>query len=146
MTIRVLWQPPQDDGGASVVNYTITVSPGLVPLTTSATNAMVTVPYSVMHTVSIVATNCNGSSSVVMETIPAIGSYDWIFDSYHLLSVVYVCMCLVSSGMLWSSSYPAAERIDIQGSLFIDNVAIDISHTMVTACTLLSWAQCQDCA
>ena len=73
VTIRVLWQSPQDDGGASVINYTINVSPGLVPLTTTATSAMVTIPYNVMHTVSIVVTNCNGSSSVVMETIPAIG-------------------------------------------------------------------------
>jgi len=72
VTIRVLWQSPQDDGGAPVVNYTITVSPGLIPLTTTATSAMVTLPYNVMHTVSIVVTNCNGSSSVVMETIPAI--------------------------------------------------------------------------
>ena len=73
MTIRVLWQSPQDDNGAPVVNYTITVSPGLIQLTTTATSAMVTLPYNVMHTVSIVVTNCNGSSSVVMETIPAIG-------------------------------------------------------------------------
>ena len=73
VTIRVLWQAPQDDGGAPVVNYTITVSPGFIPLTTTATSAMVTIPYNVEHTVSIVATNCNGSNSVVMETIPGIG-------------------------------------------------------------------------
>ena len=71
--LTVLWQPPQDDGGSPVVNYTITVSPGLVPLTTSATNAMVTIPYNVEHTVSIVAANICGNSSAVMETIPAIG-------------------------------------------------------------------------
>ena len=76
VTIRVLWQPPQDDSGAPVVNYTVTVSPGLAPLTTSATSAhaMVTIPYNVEHTVSIVATNCNGSNSAVMETISAIGA------------------------------------------------------------------------
>jgi len=70
--LTVQWQSPQDGGGAPV-NYTITVSPGLVTFTTTATSAMVTIPYNVMHTVSIVATNCNGSSSVVMETVPAIG-------------------------------------------------------------------------
>ena len=66
----VQWQPPQYDGGAPV-NYTITVSPGLSPVTTSGTSVPVTVPYNVIHTVSIVATNCNGSSSAAMEPIPA---------------------------------------------------------------------------
>jgi len=73
VTIRVLWQSPQDDGGASVINYTMTVSPGLDPLTTTTTSAIVTIPYNVMHSVSTVAINCNGSSSVAMETILAIG-------------------------------------------------------------------------
>ena len=72
VTLTVQWQPPQYDGGAPV-NYTITVSPGLSPVTTSGTSVPVTVPYNVIHTVSIVATNCNGSSSAAMETIPAIG-------------------------------------------------------------------------
>ena len=72
VTLRVQWQPPQYDGGAPV-NYTITVSPGLSPVTTSGTSVPVTVPYNVMHTVSIVATNCNGTSSATMVTIPAIG-------------------------------------------------------------------------
>ena len=88
VTIRVLWQSPQDDGGASVVNYTITVSPGLILLTTTATSAMVTLPYNVMHTVSIVVTNCNGSSSVVMETIPAIGM------ARYLSLTMNHCICL----------------------------------------------------
>ena len=72
VTLTVQWQPPQYDGGAPV-NYTITVSPGLSPVITSGTSVPVTVPYNVIHTVSIVATNCNGSSSAVMVTIPAIG-------------------------------------------------------------------------
>ena len=71
--LTVMWQPPQDDGGDPVVNYTITVSPGLVPLTISVTSAMVTIPYNVMGSVSIVASNCIGSSSAVVGTIPAIG-------------------------------------------------------------------------
>ena len=74
MTLTVQWQPPRDDDGPPV-NYTITVSPGLSPVTTSGTNVTVTVPYNVTHTVSIVATNCNGSSSAAMLTIPAIGMY-----------------------------------------------------------------------
>ena len=68
VTLTVQWQPPQYDGEAPV-NYTITVSPGLSPVTTSGTSVAVTVPYNVIHTVSIVATNCNGSSSAAMVTI-----------------------------------------------------------------------------
>ena len=68
VTLTVQWQPPQYDGGAPV-NYTITVSPGVGTFTTSGTSVPVTVPYNVIHTVSIVATNCNGSSGVAMETI-----------------------------------------------------------------------------
>ena len=71
VTHTVQWQPPQYDGGAPV-NYTITVSPGLSPVTTSGTSVPVTVPYNVIHTVSIVATNCNGSSSAAMLSIPAV--------------------------------------------------------------------------
>ena len=72
MTLSIHWHPPQYDGGA-LVNYTITVSPDLSPVTTSGTSVPVTVPYNVIHTVSIVATNCNGSSSATMETILSIG-------------------------------------------------------------------------
>ena len=72
VTLTVQWQPPQYDGGNSV-SYTITVSPGFSPVTTSGTSVPVTVSYNVVHTVSIVATNCNGSSSAVMLALPAIG-------------------------------------------------------------------------
>ena len=72
VTLIVQWLLPQYDGGVPV-NYTITVSPGLSPVTTSETSVPVTVPYNEIHTVSIVATNCNGSSSAVMVTISAIG-------------------------------------------------------------------------
>ena len=72
VTLTVQWQPPQYDGGAPV-NYTIAVSPDLSPVTTSGTSVPVTVPYNVIHTVSIVATNCNGSSSAAMLSIPAVG-------------------------------------------------------------------------
>ena len=69
VALTVQWQPPQYDGGAPV-NYTITVSPGVGTFTTSETSILVAaVPYSMIHTVSIVATNCNGSSSPAMVTI-----------------------------------------------------------------------------
>ena len=72
VTLTMQWQPPQYDGGAPV-NYTITVSPGLSPVTTSGTSVPVTVAYNVIHTVSIVATNCIGNSGATMLAIPAIG-------------------------------------------------------------------------
>ena len=65
----VQWQPPLYDGGASVDNYTITVTPGGSTLTIPGTSILYTLSYNLIHTVSIVATNCNGSSSAVMETI-----------------------------------------------------------------------------
>ena len=67
--LTVQWQPSLDDGGAPV-NYTITVSPGATEVTTSSTGASLPdIPYNVTNTISIVATNCIGNSSVVMETI-----------------------------------------------------------------------------
>ena len=73
VTLIVRWQPPQYDGGAPV-SYTITVSPGVGTFTTSVISILIAaIPYNVNHTVRIVATNCNGSSSAAMETIPAIG-------------------------------------------------------------------------
>jgi len=72
VTIRVLWQSPQDVGWAPVINYTITISPGHVPLITRITSAEFTLLYNVLHNVSIVATNICGSSNAVMEVIPAI--------------------------------------------------------------------------
>ena len=72
VTVILQWKPPQYDGRAPV-NYTITVSPGVTTVLTSGTSVPVTVPYNVIHTVSIVATNCNGSGSAAMLTIPAIG-------------------------------------------------------------------------
>ena len=68
MTLTVQWEPPQYDDGAPV-NYTIIISPDLKLLTINATSVPVILPYNVLHTVSIVATNCNGSSSAAMVTI-----------------------------------------------------------------------------
>lgn len=65
VTLVLSWHPPLYGAGA-LVNYTITVSPALGSFTTSVE---VTVPYNVMHTVSIVASNCNGSSSPALESI-----------------------------------------------------------------------------
>ena len=80
--LTVHWQPPQYDGGAPI-NYTITVSSGVGTFTTSGTSVPVTVPYNVGHAVSIVATNCNGSSSAAMVII-RIGMLSYIKVVVHL--------------------------------------------------------------
>ena len=85
MNLTVQWQPSLDDGGAPV-NYTITVSPGVSTVLTSGTSVPVTVPYNVNHTVSIVATNCNGSSSAAMESIR--------IGMCHVGSWEVICMCV----------------------------------------------------
>jgi len=60
-----------------------------MPITTSGINATVTLSYNVLHTVTIVATNCNGSSSAVMETIPAIGEF---YQNLLIMVVMWVLM------------------------------------------------------
>ena len=69
MTLSFQSQHPVYDGGAPVDNYTITVSPDGSTVTTNETSIAYTLPYNVIHVISIVATNCNGSSSAAMETI-----------------------------------------------------------------------------
>ena len=66
--LTVQWLPPQYDSGVPV-NYTIATSPSISPVTTSGTSVLFALPYNVTHSVSIVATNCNGSSSAAIETI-----------------------------------------------------------------------------
>ena len=90
--LTVQWQPPQYDGGAPV-NYTITVSPGLSPVTTVAPSALFALPYNVMHTLRIVATNCNGSSSATMESI-RIGTYVGVKLPTHNLVCLDFNNCL----------------------------------------------------
>ena len=69
MVLTVQWQSPQDDGGAPVDNYTFTVTPGGSSDTIPGTSTLVTLSYNVDHNVSIVATNCNGSSTAALVTI-----------------------------------------------------------------------------
>ena len=124
--LTVQWQSSQDGGGAPV-NYTITVSPGLVTFTTTATSATVTIPYNVMHTVSIVATNCNGSSSVVMETVPAIGMacmlprtivilcgilmYGQLRDVFSHSGHTGIPSCMLKGGQQWLISQSAIHSL-----------------------------------
>ena len=67
VNLTVQWEPPQYDGGVQV-NYTLTVSPGLSPLTINSTSFTVTLP-DVPSNITVLATNCIGSSSVAVTTI-----------------------------------------------------------------------------
>ena len=73
ITVVVQWGYPQNDGGAPVVNYTVTlVGPGAVHLSTSTSvqeNTTFTLPYNEEYTVNIAATNCVGTGGTVSLNI-----------------------------------------------------------------------------
>ena len=81
VTLEVHWNPPQYDGGAPI-NYNITVSPGFDPSTTSSISHDYNLTYNIAHTVTVLANNCIGSSSVAM-TIIKIGIYLSYLASMH---------------------------------------------------------------
>jgi len=74
--LTVQWQSPQDDGGAPVSSYNVTLSPGSTEVTTGTSFSLSAISYNVAHIVSVVATNCNGSSNAVMETIRIVNCSD----------------------------------------------------------------------
>ena len=67
VNLTVEWDPPEYDGG-TVVNYTITIIPGH-SRGLSETSVPVTLSYNVAYNLSVLATNCIGSTSTSMETI-----------------------------------------------------------------------------
>ena len=72
ITVVFQWGYPQSDGGAPVVNYTVTlVGPGAVHLSTTSVkeNTTFTLDYNEEYTVSIVATNCVGTGGTVSLNI-----------------------------------------------------------------------------
>ena len=111
MTLTVQWEPPQYDDGAPV-NYTIIISPDLKLLTINATSVPVILPYNVLHTVSIVATNCNGSSSAAMVTI-RIGM-KWQCASIECL---HITLRPTFSQNVWLIDFPYTQNIFKVGSL-----------------------------
>ena len=81
ITVVVQWGYPQNDGGAHVDKYTITLmGPGIVNLsTTTSVQPMTTftLAYNEEYTVSIAATNCAGTGGTVSLNIPeGIYSYE----------------------------------------------------------------------
>ena len=73
ITVLVQWGYPQNDGEATVDNYTVTlVGPGAVHLSTTTVvhrRATFTLAYNEEYTVSIAATNCVGTGGTVSLNI-----------------------------------------------------------------------------
>ena len=65
--VSVEWNPPIDNGGRDVLNYTVNISPStqLSANVVSSTTVNVTADYNVNYTLSIMATNCAGDSTTV---------------------------------------------------------------------------------
>jgi len=64
VSILLRWEPPVNNGGTSVDNYTITVTgPTVQELTSNGTTAMIIVVYNEMYTVNVRTNNCAGGSS-----------------------------------------------------------------------------------
>ena len=93
ITVIVQWGYPQNDGGASVVNYTVTlVGPGAVHLsTTSSVQMMATfrLDYNEEYTVSIAATNCAGTGGTVSLNISE-GTIN-----HHTTCIYFPYLCVV---------------------------------------------------
>ena len=92
--LTVQWQSPRN-GNEAPVTYVVTVSPGSTEVNTTVTSASLSVvPYNVINTINIVATNCIGSSSVVMETIRISMLYDYIHSNFIIIDSgvkLYTC-------------------------------------------------------
>ena len=85
-----MWGYPQNDGGAPVDNYTVTlVGPGAVHLSTTTSIqpvATFTLAYNEEYTVSIAATNCAGTGGTVSLNIS---------EGTQVYQSPGVCMCTV---------------------------------------------------
>ena len=94
ITVVVQWGYPQSDGGAPVVNYTVTlVGPGAVHLSTTTAvqeNTTFTLDYNEEYTVSIAATNCAGTGGTVSLNISAEGMDLHVHDDPFTLQSVVV--------------------------------------------------------
>ena len=74
ITVVVEWGYPENDGGAPVDDYTVTLmGPGAVNLSTTISvqpMATFTLAHNKEYTVSIAATNCAGTGGTVSLNIP----------------------------------------------------------------------------
>ena len=76
VSVSVQWNPPIENGGRDDLTYTVTISP-LAQLSTTvltSTSVTVTSQYNVDYIVSVVATNCAGSSTTAEHNF-RIGKY-----------------------------------------------------------------------
>jgi uncharacterized repeat protein (TIGR02543 family) len=80
----VSWAAPSTNGGAQIVSYTVTASPGNASCTTSTTSCTVTgLTNGTAYTFSVVATNSVGSSSGAnsLSITPALATYTVTFNA-----------------------------------------------------------------
>ena len=63
--MSIEWNPPVNNGGADIRDYTVSISPStqLSATVVTSTDVTVTADYNVNYTLSIVATNCAGNSN-----------------------------------------------------------------------------------
>ena len=66
VSVSVQWDPPTETGGRDDLTYTVTISPPaqLSATVLTSTSVTVTAQYNVDYTVSVVATNCAGNSTI----------------------------------------------------------------------------------
>ncbi len=65
ISVSIQWNPPTETGGRDDLTYTVTISAQLSATVLTSTFVTVTAQYNVDYTVSVVATNCAGSSTTV---------------------------------------------------------------------------------
>ena len=70
LKVTIEWSPPVDNGGTTIVNYTVNISPSaqLSATVGPSTTVNVTADYNVNYALSIVATNCAGNSDPAVYT------------------------------------------------------------------------------
>ncbi len=77
--MTVGWDPPTETGGRDDLTYTVTISPlaQLSAIVLTSTSVTVTAQYNVDYTVSVMATNCAGSSTTA--------DYNFRIGEYYFL-------------------------------------------------------------
>ena len=76
VTVNIDWDPPVNDGGGAVDNYTLETSPETATVRViSGTTATLDLSYNERYVVSVTAVNCVGSSTPVMTDAVEFGTY-----------------------------------------------------------------------
>ena len=76
VTVNIDWDPPVNNGGGAVDNYTLETSPETATvMVTSGTTARLDLSYNERYVVSVTAVNCAGSSTPAMTDPVEFGTY-----------------------------------------------------------------------